>query len=368
MKIGYSLYYSLTLFLFCIGSNIYAQPKFQLDTSCLRIAPIPTEVLSTFRFRFKNIGDSTLEIKDIKTSDGGLSGAYITQTRYAPGEEGYFELRFKPPIGTAASQWRRSLSISTNEGRFSVQNFTFGGMIQPLDTAHLVTLIAERQNIKLTPLPKIEKITDSLFVATTYTMLNGRPFPASSLIVLTSGGAVLIDAGFDSLQASIIKEWMQLLHLFPTACFITHAHNDRSGGIPAYISSYSPIKFLYNNRTASELKRKYNLTYTYIPVDDDETFVFGLTKFQCFYPGPGHSPDNIVIYLPQHDLLFGGCFIKDAAAPGLGNLEDADVKQWKRSLQKMITRFPKPEIVIPGHGDWHDASSIEHTVALLKKQ
>ena len=40
---------------------------------------------------------------------------------------------------------------------------------------------------------------------------------------------------------------------------------------------------------------------------------FGPLK--VFYPGPGHTSDNITVGIDGTDIAFGGCLIKDSKAP-----------------------------------------------------
>lgn len=66
-----------------------------------------------------------------------------------------------------------------------------------------------------------------------------------------------------------------------------------------------------------------------IDTPSDKTFrsdmllTYGPSSLEVFYPGPGHTPDNSVVYLPAHKLLYGGCFIKSKESVSLGNIEEA---------------------------------------------
>ena len=40
---------------------------------------------------------------------------------------------------------------------------------------------------------------------------------------------------------------------------------------------------------------------------------------RVFYPGPGHTSDNITVGIDSTDIAFGGCLIKDSKAKSLGN-------------------------------------------------
>ena len=85
-----------------------------------------------------------------------------------------------------------------------------------------------------------------------------------------------------------------------------------------------------------------------------------------FFPGGGHTKDNVVVYFPKERVLFGGCFIKDSKATGLGNIADADLAAWPAALERTQAAFPQIETVIPGHGPM-DPRALTHTRDLLKQ-
>lgn len=65
--------------------------------------------------------------------------------------------------------------------------------------------------------------------------------------------------------------------------------------------------------------------------------------------GEGHTRDNIVAYVPAERVLFGGCLIKELGA-GKGNLADANVAAWPRTVAKLQKTYPRTRVLIPGHG------------------
>jgi metallo-beta-lactamase class B len=97
----------------------------------------------------------------------------------------------------------------------------------------------------------------------------------------------------------------------------------------------------------------------------DTTFHVGQNSFTTYYPGPGHTSDNIVIWLPKQKVLYGGCFIKSVSDSSLGNLEDANVQEWGNSLRRLQNKFPDPRFIIVGHNGWADKQSIQHTLQLV---
>ena len=93
---------------------------------------------------------------------------------------------------------------------------------------------------------------------------------------------------------------------------------------------------------------------------------FGNTKVETFYPGKGHTEDNIVVWLPQYQILAGGCLVKSAEAKDLGNVADAYVNEWSTSIENVLKRYGNINAVVPGHGEVGDKGLLLHTLDLLK--
>jgi metallo-beta-lactamase class B len=52
----------------------------------------------------------------------------------------------------------------------------------------------------------------------------------------------------------------------------------------------------------------------------------------------------------------------------LGNIAEANLKEWARSINKVIEKFSAAEVVIPGHGIWGDKKLLQHTLDLLSEK
>jgi glyoxylase-like metal-dependent hydrolase (beta-lactamase superfamily II) len=100
---------------------------------------------------------------------------------------------------------------------------------------------------------------------------------------------------------------------------------------------------------------------------------FGQTPYQLdrecelFFPGAGHTYDNIVVWLPKEQILFGGCFLKSVTSPDLGNVADASVPDWADSLGRARRQYPAARIVVPGHGTI-SGDPFAKTLALLDQR
>ncbi|MFC1762091.1 MBL fold metallo-hydrolase [Planctomycetota bacterium] len=100
------------------------------------------------------------------------------------------------------------------------------------------------------------------------------------------------------------------------------------------------------------------------PINEGLTLNVGNETLEVFFPGASHALDNVVVYFPSRQLLYGGCMIKAANARSPGFTADADMTAWPQSLQKVKERFPKTRLVVPGHGLCGDLMLLRHTIEL----
>ena len=88
---------------------------------------------------------------------------------------------------------------------------------------------------------------------------------------------------------------------------------------------------------------------------------------KCYYLGPAHTLDNIVVWIPSEQILFAGCMVKSLNSTDLGNTVDGNLLAYPQTIAKLITKFPNAKIVIPGHGPHGGLDLIKHTSDLLTK-
>lgn len=211
---------------------------------------------------------------------------------------------------------------------------------------------------------EVKSINDHLFIYTSYVDYNGHKIGANGLILDGGEKVIAVDATWNDEQTNRVIKWVKESINKPIDIFIvTHAHDDRIGGINTVKAQ--GIKTVSGLKTA-EIAKNSSLTIPDYTFETDTTLVYRDLSIELYYPGAGHSPDNIVVHLPEDQILYGGCFLKNSKAKDLGNVADADLKAWPESITNIQNRFPYLQLVIPGHGDW-SPGSIENTIKLLKK-
>lgn len=210
----------------------------------------------------------------------------------------------------------------------------------------------------------ISKAAPGCFVYTTYHDVDGQPFPSNSMYVVTKKGVIMIDVPWDTTQVDPLLDSIQARHHQKVIlCIATHFHEDRTGALDILkrkgIATYSSFQTLQLCKERHEQRAQFFFT-------KDTVFRLGNTILETYYPGAGHAPDNILIWLPQQQLLYGGCFIKSTESKGLGNLSDADPTAWRKNVIKVMHKYPHPKYIITGHQDWSSRNSLQHTLTLLK--
>jgi metallo-beta-lactamase class B len=210
---------------------------------------------------------------------------------------------------------------------------------------------------------KLSKIEDSIWVHTTYKLYNNVNLPSNGLIIQTSVGLVLIDTPWDdSLTIELLDSAKKRFNQDVVFAIVTHAHVDRIGGIRTLHKK--GIKVVSIALTCQKAKELGYEVLEHVSTMDS-TFVVGREHLELFYPGAGHTIDNSVVWIPERKILFGGCLVKSTSSTDLGNIADADLIEWPRSIRKIMDKFPAAEVVIPGHGTSGGMELLQHTLDLL---
>ena len=81
--------------------------------------------------------------------------------------------------------------------------------------------------------------------------------------------------------------------------------------------------------------------------------------------GPGHTADNIVVWIPDQEILFGGCLVRSATSTQLGYTDEADLERWPRTIETLLEAYGDARWIVPGHGRPGGAELLRRTLELL---
>jgi len=220
----------------------------------------------------------------------------------------------------------------------------------------------DENNVRLADDLQVRALTQQVWVHVSWKDWKGTPVASNGLVVNAAAGVYLIDTPWTEEQTKRLANWVRDKFTKDiTALVVTHAHEDRMGGIRAL-----PNAATFGHRLTAPLAIKAGWPAPATLLDDTATLNIAGESVEVLFPGAGHAPDNIVVWLPKHRLLFGGCLVKAQAAQDLGNLADANVLSWDHALTTIIQRFPNPALVVPGHGGIGGPQLLSHTQELVR--
>ena len=211
---------------------------------------------------------------------------------------------------------------------------------------------------------KVIPISENVFQHISYLIIPVYgPFPCNGIVYIHDGEALVFDTPIGKTAAKQLIHWIEKEKQSTiTGVVVNHFHVDCLGSLDVFhkkgIPSYA------HNQTLAFAKKQNLYDVPKIGFKDTLNLKIGKKKVLNQYFGQGHTKDNIVSFLPDESLLFGGCMIK-ADQAGKGNLNDANVEEWPKTVQKIKNAFPGLKVVVPGHGEWGDTKLLDYTIKLF---
>lgn len=210
------------------------------------------------------------------------------------------------------------------------------------------------------------KVTDHVYIHLSYhdTHTWGR-VPCNGLVFVNDNKAFLFDTPMTDSLTPKLCAWLQDSMRLSIVGFVpNHWHVDCTEGL-GFINEHNIASYA-GKRTNSILSDKHLPTAT-TAFGDSTTLWLGNKPIVCDFVGEGHTTDNIVVWLPSEGVLFPGCMCKSLEAEDLGNIADANLDQWPRTIQTVLDKYSNASIVVPGHGNYGDKRLLEHTLELLRQ-
>ena len=189
-------------------------------------------------------------------------------------------------------------------------------------------------------------------------------FISNAGFVVTPAGVVVIDAlGSPALATRLVAEIRKVTPLPITHVIVTHYHADHVYGLQTFkalgarIIAHRAAKEYLNSETARlrmEVSRKdlapwvnadTHLVEADEWIDGDKELTLGGVVFKIKLVGPSHTPEDLVIYVPQDKVLFAGDLVFRSRIPYVGQ---ADSRHWISALDKLLVF--DAQTIVPGHG------------------
>lgn len=189
-------------------------------------------------------------------------------------------------------------------------------------------------------------------------------FVSNAAFVVTPAGVVVIDAlGSPKLAQRLLAEIREHTDKPVTHVILTHYHADHIYGVQALkaagakVLAHQAARLYLNSDTArlrleasrTELAPWIDKDTQLVPADQwlegDSELEVGGVRFQIKAVGPSHTPEDLVVYLPQQKVLFAGDLVFRSRIPFVGQ---ADSRQWIKALDSLLAF--DAGVIVPGHG------------------
>lgn len=212
----------------------------------------------------------------------------------------------------------------------------------------------------------LSKIADNVWVHTTlYRVPGQQAIPSNGLAVLDGDEIILVDGAWGEMATlSLIAQVEDELDAPVKKMIVTHHHADRTAGVDAAELKGVEI-FTHPDTPGLAFRAGFPVPNTTVAELKEAGSRIRVGAIEVAYPGPGHAQDNLVAYVPDANVLYGGCAIRGADSDNAGNISDADLERWQQSVAWMKAAYPDTALVVPGHGKGGDLSLLDQTIQIV---
>lgn len=188
-------------------------------------------------------------------------------------------------------------------------------------------------------------------------------FPCNGMIYVHEGEALVFDTPIGDTVSTELIGWLRdEMQLEIKGIIVNHFHDDCLSGLSAFHQADIPS---YANAQTIELARGSEFPLPQHGFAESMELTIGGQKVINRHFGAGHTPDNIVSFVPSEQVLFGGCMIKEMGASE-GNLNDADTVAWPLTVARVKEAYPNLRHVIPGHGKSGGTELLDYTMEMFQ--
>lgn len=217
-----------------------------------------------------------------------------------------------------------------------------------------------------------DQLAPGVWQHTTYLDVPGfGAVPSNGLIVVDGDTSLLVDTAWTNQQTEAIIEWSRAVLNKPIrAAMVTHAHQDKMGGMDAlHDAGVTTYALAMTNSFAldKDLTPAQNTITLDVKQWASGDAAKGLAPLKIYYPGGGHTADNITVGIDGTDIAFGGCLIKASTAKTLGNLEEADTQNYAATVSNFAAAFPHAKTIVMSHSQPEGRAAIARSLKLAKE-
>ena len=196
-------------------------------------------------------------------------------------------------------------------------------------------------------------------------------FDANVTVVGGSRGLLVVDTHGSTAAGRAVVDDVRRLGAGEVVHVVnTHWHFDHTFGNEAFREAFGPVPVTAHEDAADELARRAEeVRQRYAGATDDphrddvlatgvvlpdDTFSsarvldLGDRAVELVHPGRGHTAGDLVVRVPDADVVMAGDLVEESAPPSYG--PDCFPLAWPLSLDVVLGLLTATSVVVPGHG------------------
>jgi glyoxylase-like metal-dependent hydrolase (beta-lactamase superfamily II) len=196
-------------------------------------------------------------------------------------------------------------------------------------------------------------------VATGIFLAVAEPESVNLGLVVGSERALLVDTGSSPTQGRAVRDSVAALVEVPLATVVvTHWHYDHAFGLAAFSDvatiAHESVAGRIGSTAAVAEAQRLGVDPAELALPNAEIVVaaavdLGGRRVEIAHLGSGHTDGDVVVVVPDADLVFAGDLIESAGPPSFG--ADAVAEEWAGTLDGLIGLMTAQTVAVPGHGD-----------------
>jgi glyoxylase-like metal-dependent hydrolase (beta-lactamase superfamily II) len=215
--------------------------------------------------------------------------------------------------------------------------------------------------------PSLTPVSDGIFLVQGLSALGSaenRNFISNASVIVTESSIVVVDAlGAPALARELMEEIRRLTPKPISHVIVTHYHADHVYGLQTFQDAgvkiiAHPLAQVYLHSDAAQLRLQASreemapwvdnntrLVSADVWVDKPTVLKIGGLEFHLKPAGPAHTPEDLVVWIPERKTLVAGDLVFRGRVPFVGQ---ADSGQWIQALDGLLAY--EADTILPGHG------------------